>query len=156
MSETNKPTMRAYGRHVFICVHGDCADPEAGARLHLRFLELNREHGLNKLRNPARVKCSLADCLGVCSHGPILTVYPDGIWYHQVDEARLERIYQEHILGGRPVEEYIFHRLVDEEGEIEGTQGTEGTKGSEGTGEWTEEEIQNDKSKIQNPKSKIQ
>ncbi len=113
MTETqlSAPSSRAYGRHVFICVHGDCAEPEAGERLHQRFGELNREHGLNKLRNPERVKCSMADCLGICSGGPVVVVYPEGIWYHHVDEARLERIYREHILGGQPVEEYIFHRL---------------------------------------------
>ncbi|MCB0209850.1 MAG: cob(I)yrinic acid a,c-diamide adenosyltransferase [Anaerolineae bacterium] len=79
--------------------------------LQRRFLELNRDSELNKLRNPERVKCTLSDCLGICSHGPILTVYPDGIWYHNVDDAALEEIYREHILGGRPVEKYIFHRL---------------------------------------------
>ncbi|MEZ4635065.1 MAG: hypothetical protein R2856_08845 [Caldilineaceae bacterium] len=41
-------------------------------------------------------------CLGVCASGPILVVYPDGIWYHGVDEERLNRIYREHLLGGRP------------------------------------------------------
>jgi cob(I)alamin adenosyltransferase len=47
----------------------------------------------------------------VCSDGPIMVVYPEGIWYHHVDEAALERIYEEHILGGQPVEALIFHRL---------------------------------------------
>lgn len=114
MSHPVPPSMRAYGRHAFICIHGDCAGPELGERLHQKFLELNRQHGLNKLRNPERVKCSLADCLGVCSSGPIMVVYPEGIWYHHVDEAALERIYQEHILGGRPVEALMFHRLFPE------------------------------------------
>lgn len=111
MAETIAPTMRPYGRHIFICHHGDCVEPEVAERLQQRLLELNRMHGLNKLRNPERVKCSFADCLGVCNGGPILAVYPDGIWYHHVDEAALERIYQEHILGGQPVEELIFHHL---------------------------------------------
>jgi cob(I)alamin adenosyltransferase len=111
VESNNAPSSRAYGRHVFICVHGNCAEPEAGERLHQRFGELNREYGLNKLRNPERVKCSMADCLGICSGGPVVVVYPEGIWYHHVDEARLERIYQEHILEDRPVEEFIFHRL---------------------------------------------
>jgi cob(I)alamin adenosyltransferase len=113
MAEFNNqaPSSRAYGRHVFICVHGDCAEPEAGERLHRRFGELNREYGLNKLRNPERVKCSMADCLGICSGGPVVVVYPEGIWYHHVDEAKLEQIYREHILGDRPVEAFIFHRL---------------------------------------------
>ena len=108
---SNIPSMRPYGRQVFICTHGDCAGPEMGEQLHKRFSELNREHNLNKLRNPERVKCSLADCLGVCSGGPIMVVYPDGIWYHHVDQAVLERIYREHILGDQPVEAFVFHRL---------------------------------------------
>lgn len=113
MTESNHsaPSSRAYGRHVFICIHGNCAEPEAGEQLHRRFSELNREYGLNKLSNPERVKCSMADCLGICSGGPVVVVYPDGIWYHHVDEVKLERIYQEHVLGGQPVEEFIFHRL---------------------------------------------
>jgi cob(I)alamin adenosyltransferase len=113
MTESNHstPSSRTYGRHVFICIHGNCAEPEAGERLHRRFSELNREYGLNKLSNPERVKCSMADCLGICSGGPVVVVYPEGIWYHHVDEAKLERIYQEHVLGDQPVEEFIFHRL---------------------------------------------
>ncbi len=110
-SSTKAPTMRTYGRHTFICTNGNCTDPDRAEAIQQRFNELNRVHGLNKLRNPERVKCTLSDCLGVCSSGPILTVYPDGIWYHHVDEAALEKIYSQHILGGQPVEEYIFHRL---------------------------------------------
>jgi cob(I)alamin adenosyltransferase len=103
--------MRLYARHVFLCVHGDCAPPQTVLPLQQRFAELARAHGLTKLRNPQRVKCTLADCLGVCSKGPILVVYPDGIWYHQVDAAALERIFQQHILDGQPVHDLIFHRL---------------------------------------------
>jgi cob(I)alamin adenosyltransferase len=105
------PTMRPYGRQIFICIHGDCAGPEKGQQLQQQVAELNRQHSLNKLRNPERLKCSVVDCLGVCSGGPIMVVYPDGIWYHHVDETALQRIYQEHILAGEPVEELIFHRL---------------------------------------------
>jgi len=96
---------------MLICNHGDCADSAVAERLYARVAELNRQAGLNKLRNPHRVKCALVDCLGVCQGGPILVVYPDGIWYHHVDEAALELIYREHILQGRPVEHLVFHRL---------------------------------------------
>jgi cob(I)alamin adenosyltransferase len=107
----NPPTMRPYGRQILLCNHGDCAEPSAAERLYARLGELNRAVGLNKLGNPHRIKCALADCLGVCQGGPIMVVYPDGIWYHRVDEAALVRIYRQHLLQGQPVEEWIFHRL---------------------------------------------
>lgn len=111
MSESNGPTMRPYGRQILICNHGDCAATATAEAIFQEAAQWNRDTGLNKLRNPHRVKCSLVDCLGVCQKGPILAVYPDGIWYHSVDSAALERIYREHIIGGRPVDDLIFHRL---------------------------------------------
>jgi cob(I)alamin adenosyltransferase len=51
----------------------------------------------------------------VCAGGPILVVYPDGTWYHHVDDALLERIITEHLLADQPLEEHIFHRLGAEE-----------------------------------------
>jgi cob(I)alamin adenosyltransferase len=111
IDEQTPPSMRPYSRHILICENGDCADPEDATRLQQRFRTLAQAYGLNKLRNPQRVKCALTGCLGVCGGGPIVVVYPDGIWYHHVDEAALERILHEHIVGGRPVEDLIFHQL---------------------------------------------
>ena len=51
---------------------------------------------------------SKVDCLRVCSNGPIAVVWPDGIWYRHATPEVLERILREHIIGGRPVRDYII------------------------------------------------
>lgn len=104
------PALPPYGRQLFICTNGNCASAEKIPALLRRLATLNREQGLHQLSNPHRIAHTTCGCLGVCTSGPILVIYPDGIWYHQVDELKLERIYREHLLAGRPVEEYIFHR----------------------------------------------
>lgn len=58
-----------------------------------------------------QVKRTRTHCVVVCKHGPILVVYPEGVWYHRVDETALERIVTEHLEGGREVTEYVFHRI---------------------------------------------
>ena len=63
------------------------------------------------LFGPTRVKRGETPCLGVCGGGPIVVVYPDGVWYHHVTPELLERIVVQHLKGGRPVDEAVFHRL---------------------------------------------
>ena len=102
------PMMTPYARHVMFCT-GEYCDPDSEAsRLYRKLSSLLGD--LADYTNPIRVKRGTTPCLGVCLGGPILVVYPDGIWYHGVDEALLIRIVEEHLKNNQPVEEAIFHR----------------------------------------------
>jgi (2Fe-2S) ferredoxin len=63
------------------------------------------------LFGPTRVKRGETPCLGVCDGGPVVVVYPEGVWYRGVTPELLERIVIEHLRDGRVVTEAVFHRL---------------------------------------------
>ncbi len=105
------PEMSAYARHIFICVGDACDQKARGKKLYEKLKDMLGD--LTDYHSALRVKRGKTPCLGVCSGGVIAVVYPEGIWYHGLDEAKLARIVEEHLRGGRPVEEYIFHRLAD-------------------------------------------
>ncbi len=100
--------MEPYAHHVMVCVGGFCSPHREGRALYSLLAKLLQREGL--LFGARRVKRGETPCLGVCAGGPILVVYPEGIWYAGVTPALLERIVIEHLRDGRVVEEAVFHR----------------------------------------------
>ena len=99
-------------RHIFLCAdqtEPKCCAKEAGLEaweyLKKRLKELGLAGGAS-----AKVYRTKANCLRVCTRGPIAVVYPEGVWYHSCSPAVLERIIQEHLIGGQVVEEFAFAR----------------------------------------------
>jgi (2Fe-2S) ferredoxin len=101
--------MEPYARHVLVCTGGFCSPNRRGRALYSLLASLLQREGL--LFGATRVKRGETPCLGVCAGGPIVVVYPEGVWYGRVTPEMLERIVVEHLKGGRVVEESVFHRV---------------------------------------------
>ena len=102
--------MEGYSRHVLVCTGSFCSPSRQGRALYALLASLLQREGL--LFGATRVKRSETPCLGVCAEGPVVAVYPEGIWYNNVSPSLLERIVVEHLKGGRVVESAVFHRLA--------------------------------------------
>jgi len=109
MGVRKQAEMEPYSHHMLVCTGDFCSPDRRGRQLYSLLADLLQREDL--LFGPERVKRGETPCLGVCSNGPIVVVYPEGIWYSEVTPALLERIVVEHLKQGKPVDEAVFHRL---------------------------------------------
>ena len=91
-------------RHLFLCVGPDCCDPAEHAALWDALKAATKRLNVPVLRTKAA-------CLRICTGGPWLVIYPDGVWYGQLNEKRLHRILKEHIEENHPVTEWIAAKM---------------------------------------------
>lgn len=109
-------------RHVFLCAEQTkpkCC-PRELTSVSWAYLK-KRVNDLGLQQGETVVYRSKVDCLRVCTNGPVAVVWPDGIWYRHATPEVLERILKEHVIGGRPVREYMIAgpgEALDEGGDL--------------------------------------
>src|SRR5450631_3168575 len=86
--------------HLFLCTGPDCCPPAEGLATWATLKAALQDRGAPALRTKAA-------CLRLCTGGPWLVVYPEGIWYGGVTPERCQRIVQEHVVAGRPIMEWV-------------------------------------------------
>lgn len=101
--------MEPYLRHVLVCTGGFCSPDRRGRALYSLLASLLQREGL--LFGPNRVKRGETPCLGVCAGGPIVVVYPEGVWYSKVTPELLDRIVVEHLRDGQVVIDAVFYKM---------------------------------------------
>jgi (2Fe-2S) ferredoxin len=95
-----------FQHHVFFCINerndgrACCADRNAQA---LQEYAKKRLKTLN-MNGPGKIRINKAGCLDRCEEGPVLVVYPEGIWYTYIDQEDIDEIVDSHLVAGKPVE----------------------------------------------------
>jgi (2Fe-2S) ferredoxin len=109
----DKVGIGAYQRHVFLCTGPKCCTPETGMEAWEKLKETLKEKGL--MSGPSACYRTKVGCLRICQQGPTMVVYPEGTWYHGMTPDKIPQFVQQHLVEGKPVEEWIFARNPLEE-----------------------------------------
>ncbi len=98
----SKPEIEAYRLHAILCCGNKCTEGDRSLLNYMksRLLEL----GVNDVR------VNRAGCLGVCVQGPIMVVYPEGVWYSNLNSENIDRVIEQHFRSGDVVGELVFHQ----------------------------------------------
>ena len=104
-----------FKKHVFVCNGESCARNGAAA-VKAKFVDELKARGLLRKRTlEGDFMCTDCSSVGFCDIGPAVLVYPDGVWYAQVQAADVPEIIDSHLVGGQPVERLVKNRIPSQE-----------------------------------------
>ena len=100
--------------HLLLCAtptKPSCCNPNLGIKSWEKLKIILQEFNLeDPNRSEGIVLRSKVDCLRICKNGPILLVWPDGIWYEKVSPEKISEIFTSHIINGKPIEKWILKK----------------------------------------------
>ena len=118
--ENGNPDFKPFARQILICTDGDCVSKKDAKKLIKQFreeIDVARQAG-----DLDRTLCTRMGCAGICENGPIVAVWPDGVWYQHVKKKVMKRIVREHLVGGEPVSKHVFYRTPPIDSDREKTE----------------------------------
>lgn len=108
IESVEKPKIGDYRRHLLVCTGPRCTQDGAAQVLFDSLGDKFKAAGLDK--GDLRVKRTRVSCFAACKGGPVMCVQPDGTWYYNVTSENMDRIIADHLIGGQPVQELVFHQ----------------------------------------------
>jgi|GEM_PF-1844755 len=96
--------MPAVKHQVFVCTADACTDRGAEATYKSLKAKVKATPGLEGVR------VVRSGSVGGCLHGPMVVIYPEGIWYYGVTEDRVDALIERHLVGGETIDAWLFHR----------------------------------------------
>ncbi len=96
--------MPAVARHVFVCTAEPCGGN--GGEATYKALKKRAKH----IDGVDGVWVNRSGSVGGCLHGPMVVIYPEGVWYHSVTVDKVDELIRRHFIAGEIITEWLFHR----------------------------------------------